>query len=165
MAAEPSRSGPLGTIIVTAGTVLVAIALIDFLSNVFPMAPGLVEWRYAAVGMAAGFISTPLLGLALMMFGAELKGSRAFLKGAGAVAWVLAIVMVLSLVVFALDGLQVRQANDPASQNRVTAGVGIVALKLLGGAIAFALLGRAALQLGKTARTKSAPDSSPVVGR
>ena len=164
MIAQSGRSAPVGTALMTVGVLMVLVSLTDLISNVVPTDPGSMEWRYGAVGVASTFLVTPLLGLVLVLAGAELQDRPGLTKAIGWLCWVLTALLVLALLAFVLDGLQFRQMNQDERRTLVTGGVAIASGKLLGGVVAFALVARSAGRLGRSAKPKDA-DSNLVVGR
>ena len=128
------------------GFLLMLVPLVDILLRVFPPQFGQLQWRFAAVGLALGNVGTVLLGLGILGFVAAANGHRAFLRGIGILALVLAVVMLAVLVLFALDAVQIRQMAAANFKRQIltsslgaafAGGLGMIALFLMGrGAIA-----------------------------
>ncbi|MGE0443072.1 MAG: hypothetical protein AB7S39_21515 [Gemmatimonadales bacterium] len=162
---EPvNRSAQLGTALTCAGFLMLFVALFDLMSNAYPFAPGTLEWRYGVTGMASGFTVTPLTGLVLMIFGAELAERRGLVKLLGWVCGIAAFLIVISLGLFLLDGFQMRAATPDERRTLVGRGVMVAGTKFLLSAVVYALTARAALRLG-AAEPAAGGDRSPIVGR
>jgi len=94
---------------------LYAIALLmlilpatDFISNVWPLNPGDFRWRFGMVGLLAGFLLTPLLGILLATVVAALSEDTRMLRIVSSVAGAGALVLVIFVGLFVLDVLQFR---------------------------------------------------------
>lgn len=143
------------------GGLFILIPVFDLLLNLWPMAPGELGWRYGAVGLFANFLHTPLLGaLIITLFAAAVRHRRVLLVS-GIVWWVGAVVLALALITFSLDALQLRPTVLEDSRLVYQTSVARAAGKHLTAAIAFALLGRAALRTARRLRPASAPRRAP----
>lgn len=113
---DSAVSGPLGRLtrpLYFVAFLLVVFPLVDFGLNVWPLRFAEVSWRYGTVGLLAQFLLTPLLGLAIAWAIAELnddRGIRLFLTVTCALA---AVVLVVSLLEFVLDVLQMSATVAP----------------------------------------------------
>lgn len=97
---------------------LVATPLVDFLTSVLPLRPGNIEWRFATVGLLSGFVLTPLLGIILAMLVASWAGHQRFHRIVAIVNGVIAALLVVTLLMFLLDIVQLRsvvQAEQKAA--------------------------------------------------
>lgn len=87
---------------------LVATPMFDFMTSVFPIRAGNIEWRFATVGLLSGFLLTPLLGYILAMLAAHIGGNRLVQRILAILALVMTALLALMLVAFVLDILQLR---------------------------------------------------------
>ena len=116
---------------------LVLIPLVDLVSNVWPLRPWEVGWRYGAVGLASGFILTPFLGwVAGLALARTLLQPRALLLFSwGSVG--VAILLGGATAVFILDALQVGEGVPDMGRSTFQIGAvrAAVKLALVGGAL------------------------------
>ena len=89
---------------------LVVTPVADFGLTVAPYRFGNVTWRFAAFGLFSGFLLTPLLGIALAVGTAAVNGHRGAMRVFGICSIVMSVVLVVALMGFALDSLQVRRS-------------------------------------------------------
>src|SRR4029079_6182513 len=87
---------------------LIALPMIDVVLSISSFDPGNIRWRFASVGLLASALLTPLLGVALAMVVAAVRGHVVFQRVLAILNLVAAIVLVLVLVAFLLDVLQLR---------------------------------------------------------
>ena len=85
-----------------------ALPLMDYILNVWPLQVDKVNWRYGAFGLAGGFLLTPLLGLVMLMVTALWFEHRRALLMTGIVSAITALGLALLSVSFVLDSLQMR---------------------------------------------------------
>lgn len=128
---------------------LILVPLLDYLLNVWPVQPGELGWRYGAVGLLGQYLHTPLLGLMLLsLFAWRLKHLRT-LRLVAVAGLVVSIVLVLALIGFSLDALQLRMGVDDDARQVFHIGVVRALAKLSTGAVAFGLLGLAGLRAAR----------------
>lgn len=132
-----------GALILT-GVLLVLTTGVDYLAGIWPYRPSAVEWRYGSVGLAGGFLLTPLLGVALLLLAGAIGGSRLALWATFLVAVTITIALVVLSGLFVLDALQVRASVAAEMKGPFLFGVGKALFKLLTGALGFLMLGIAA---------------------
>ena len=138
----------------------------DLVSNLLPARLGDPQWRYGAVGLGAGFLLTPLLGFVMLAAAAAVLRHGTVLRVTGIVNLTVAVLLVIAVVFFVLDALQIR--GSVPSEARTTFDIGVVKalIKNLTGASALAWLGIASRKVGKDMPRKGRRDSDPVlVGR
>lgn len=164
------RLRPLAAAIAFAGALLVFLTAIDFVLTVWPLRFGTVGWRYGSAGLLGGFLLTPLLGVAMLMAVAALCEYRGMQGLMMVLSLVMAILLALVLVGFALDALQVRVGV--ADDQRRTFDIGVIkaAFKHLTGTVAFGWLALGArqslVQMGRSsdASRRGEKSSKLVVG-
>ncbi len=146
------------TLIYTLAFLFLLLPAVDLVLNTWPMQPGIVSWRYAAVGLASGFTLTPFLGLLIALLTALYFGHRRVQIAVGVIAAVVGLVTVVASMAFVLDVLQVRRSVAPEGRWTFDAGAGRAFFKHVAGLIflgmtsyvAFATLAPAS---GRRART------------
>jgi len=120
---------------------LVFWPLADLVTNTLPFQIGSVRWRYGFGGLMAGFLHTPILGLVLATLVAFWHRSRATLRALGFLELLASILLVVVMVTFALDALQLRGTRPPESLPSFTAGAIIAEAKHCTAFLALLLLG------------------------
>jgi hypothetical protein len=94
---------------------LVATPVFDWATNITPMRPASVDWRYGVTGLLSGFLLTPLLGMALASLIAVAGNQRRHRVTVSAMSLVGGLFLVLLIPLFLLDFFQLR-ASMPASE-------------------------------------------------
>jgi hypothetical protein len=113
----------------------------DLVTNALPVQLGNLHWRYGFGGLLAAYLNTPVLGLVLLTAVAYWMGHGRTLRFLSVVEILMAVGLLLVIVVFALDMLQVRASRPEAARAAVLAG-GIIAIaKHLTAAVVLTLLG------------------------
>jgi hypothetical protein len=95
------------------GTLIFLAPLGDLAASVGSLNPGAVPWRFGVAGLLSGALVLPMVGLGLWLAAAALLEHRGFLRALSVLAAILFLVVVVTLVVFALDTLQVRVQVRP----------------------------------------------------
>lgn len=113
----------------------------DLVSNAMPPQPGNVQWRYGFAGLMAAYLQTPILGLLLVTGTAWMRGHARTLRWVSVFELLVALGVVLVVIGFALDLLQVRAARPEPARPAVLAGGIIAILKHVSGAGVLTLLG------------------------
>jgi len=108
---------------------MVALPLADLASNVWPPRLGQVEWRFGTLGLMAGFLLTPVLGVFMIAASAALLDHRVVQRILAILNIVAAITMIGLMVIFALDWLQFRATIPPDGQGTMDVGSGKALVK------------------------------------
>ncbi len=82
--------------------------VLDVFLNVWPWRPGLEEWRYGAVGAAANYLVSMVMGCFLAALTAAACGHRRTLLALSVGAWAVTLVFAALTLEFILDVLQLR---------------------------------------------------------
>lgn len=136
----------------TIGALFIIIPVFDLLLNLWPLSPRDLGWRYGALGLFANFLHTPLLGALIVTLFAAAVHHRRVLFGSG-LLWITgAALLLIAFITFGLDALQLRSTVLPESRLIYQTSVARAAAKHLTAALAFALLGRAALKAARAGR-------------
>lgn len=136
--------------------ILVFWPVTDLITNTWPIQLGNLQWRYGFMGLLAGFLHTPILGLVLAMALAYAMEHRRTLRLLSVVSLLGAVGLLAVLLFFALDVVQLRNTVPAERLPSFQAGALIAELKHLTSFVALALLG---IGGWKTAAPKEAGDS------
>ena len=142
---------------------LIAIPAFDATMSVSPPHFGDPHWRYGAFGLLSNALMIPAAGVLVILVTAWTLEHRVTLRVVGVASWVIAVVALLGLVLFALDALQTRAAVVPAMALSFRVATITAAVKMIIGAIAFIAFGRAGWHGGKPLRGSNARRASLVV--
>ncbi|MEQ1855247.1 MAG: hypothetical protein ABL963_02190 [Longimicrobiales bacterium] len=138
---------------------LFASPLIDLFSTAWPPRVGDLSWRYGFMGLAAGYLQTPLLGLVLACAVAYWQNHSATLRMLGLLSIVAAVVLLPLLALWPMDVMQMRGLRAPEVQSGVAIGGAIQELKYLGAFLVTGILGlgcmRTASELSNTSRRQT----------
>lgn len=143
------------------GLGFVLTAGIDLFTTVWPMRPGDMAWRYGFLGLAAGYLQTPTLGLLLVMLAAWWQRNATMLKITAVLALVAALAMIPAMGLFALDVLAMRQLRAADMQTSVLAGGLFQEVKYGVATLVLLLLGYGALKTAKSMRGSSGGGGRP----
>lgn len=154
-----------------AGLFLTAVVVglfpvVDLVLQVWPMRPGELTWRYGAVGLAAGYLPSPVFGVAVLVAVAYWREQTLTLRLAGFLALGAAVIILPMMLLFAVDLLEV-QTLRPVEQQRPALIAGAVQeIKYLLASVTLGALGIGALRTGKEmakAEEREAPASRSVL--
>jgi hypothetical protein len=146
--------------------VLVTSPLIDLVSTAWPLRPTDLSWRYGFIGLGAGYLSTPILGLVLAAAVAYWQGDAGALRTLGILSAVVAVAMLPLLAMWPLDFLQMRGLRAEETRRGILVGGVIQEIKYLGACFVLALLGAGALGTAKGSGGRGgAPESPGIVSR
>lgn len=147
-----------------AGLLFVGIPVADLILNLWPFTPGELGWRYGAIGLFANFLHTPLLGALIITLFAAAVGHRRVIRAGGFLWLAVSVVLVLAIITFTLDALQLRPTVLPESLLVYHTSVARAILKHFTGAVAFGLLGWASLKgtRSETSRRGRRAEPQPV---
>lgn len=150
------------------GVALFFWPLADLLTNTMPPHPGSLQWRYGFGGLMAAYLNTPTLGLVLLTLVAFWLRHTKTLRLISVLELLFALGLIVVLVTFALDLIQVRAARPESARPAVLAGGIIALLKHGAGATVLSLLGiggwRTATRLARRA-SQDDPGEAGVVSR
>ena len=113
----------------------------DLVTNALPVQLGNLHWRYGFGGLLAAYLNTPILGLVLLMAVAYWLRHVRTLRVLSVFELVMAVGLLVVIVVFALDMLQVRASRPEAARPAVLAGGTIAIAKHFTAAVVLTLLG------------------------
>lgn len=131
------------------GLALILTAAIDLFTTVWPMRPGEMTWRYGFLGLAAGYLQTPTLGLMLIMGAAVIDRSAGLLRATAGVCLLTAVVLLGVMGIFGLDVIQVRGIRPEEARSGVLVGGMFQEVKYFVATFVFALLGYGGLHTAR----------------
>jgi hypothetical protein len=141
--------------------IMILFPVIDFALQVWPPVLQQSSWRFGAIGIVSRLLITPFLGLFLILVIAAWREHLRVLQAFTLLNALLVLGFLALLVVFALDGLEVRALVTPETADRfdLTALVGLFKLTLAPGlALLYALGGwKIARSLSRSARADTGP--------
>lgn len=132
------------------GLAFMVTAGIDLFTTVWPVRPGDMAWRYGFLGLSAGYLQTPTLGLLLILLTAWWQGNTVLVKVVGIVCLVAAFALVPATGLFALDVLAMRDLRAAEMQSAVMAGGAFQGVKYGLGTVVLGCMGIGALASAKT---------------
>jgi len=123
------------------GLALILTAAIDLFTTVWPLRPTDIAWRYGFLGLTAGYLQTPTLGLLIIALTAAWQRQPIVLRIAGLASLGGALVLLPAMGMFALDVLQIRELRAAEGQATVLAGGIFQEVKYLIAFLVLAFLG------------------------
>ncbi|MGD2044764.1 MAG: hypothetical protein PVH96_00970 [Gemmatimonadota bacterium] len=154
----------LGLYVFAATLVLSPIS--DLATTVWPPRFTDLGWRYGFLGLMAGYLQTPVLGLVLGMATAYWQGQGRGVRISALLSLLGAVILILAMVTFALDVLAMRQVRPEDQRAGVLVGGMLQELKYFGAFLVLALLGLGGQRMAQRFREKAAHEpSSPGIIR
>ncbi len=146
--------------------VLFASPLIDLVSTVWPLRASDLGWRYGFLGLAAGYLHTPILALVLAMGVAFWQGHAGTLRSLAILSTVAAIAFVPVMAMWTLDVVQMRGLRVEETQTGILVGGVIQEFKYLGACLVLACLGVGGVRTSKHLRASGpSRDDAPGILR
>lgn len=154
-------SGPLYLI----SALLVLLPIIDFLTSIVPYFPGSTKWRFASSSLFAGFLLTPLLGVALAMLVAGIMQHRLVLRWLGFLSFAVALMLLAICALLALDVVELRATAEPDVKMAIVLSGSRAILKNIIMAASLVLIGLGCRSAGNSMEPpRSATPMAPIVG-
>ena len=125
---------------------LITVPLLQAVSTVWPLQLGNIQWRFLTANALSSVLLLPFLGLVLLLVMSRMLASRRMSLIVGVISTLFAIALASSLVLFVLDGLQLKAIVNSAQMGQFQstfARVGIVTALF---AVVFMLLALAGLK-------------------
>ncbi len=134
-----------------AGLALIVLPAVELVLTVAPLSPGVLSWRYGAVGLLSRSLAMPIAGV-LVIFGTAVLLEHGWIRRA---AWILGFVGAAALVavagVFVLDVLQFRHQVRPQALAAYEAASAVAGLKLLAGTVVLLAMGISGVGMSRRA--------------
>ncbi len=128
------------------GFALMFTAAFDLLSTVWPFRFGDLTWRYGFLGLGAGYLQSPAMGVVLLIGVGIWDRHPTMVRIAAVISLIAAVAIVGAMGVFALDALQVRPMTPPESQQSVLVGLVVQEIKYGIAALVYGLTGLGAMR-------------------
>lgn len=120
--------------------VFILSPVIDVVTNVWPIEPGNIQWRFGFFGVSSNYLVAPMLGLALLAMIAAVAEHGGALMTSFVVAGVFGVLLLGATLLYGLDVLQLRNAVRPEAEFAFGVGAGKSLFKMLTTSIALLLL-------------------------
>ena len=146
------------------GLALIITAAIDLGTTVWPLRITDMTWRYGFLGLAAGYLQTPMLGLVMIAATAMWQNESRVLQVVGLVCSALAVALLGAIVLFGLDVLAMRQIRTEDAQAGVLVGGAFQEVKYVMATLVFGFLGHGARKTAK-ALPSAAPRAPGIVSK
>lgn len=147
---------------------LVFWPILDLVTTSWPPQFGTLQWRYGMMGLLASYTHTPILGLVLAMIAAFGLRHTGVLRTVSVLSLLGGLVLLIVLVMFPLDVVQMGSNAPPEARPSMKAGAIIAELKHGTGFLALVLLGlggwRTAGYLSKGPEARSHGESAKRTG-
>lgn len=146
---------------------LVVYPLIDLTSTVWPLRFGDMAWRYGMLGLGAGYLHTPLLGLVLGMAVAFWDEHPGMVRFGATVSLVVAVALLIAMAVFAMDVMGMRAVRPEEARTGVLVGGILQEIKYFGATLVLACLALGGTHTAKRLASSAArqPSSPGVLKR
>lgn len=141
---------------------LILAPLLDTVWSIAPYRLGEVRWRFAASGLVSRNLLDATLGLLLAYAAAFMGQHRRTQRTVAVVTLLGAIALVLGLVLFTLDAVQLRAALNEAGKNAVTVALLAGATRYFLVIIAWIILALSAWRSSRKSRATSS--AAPLIG-
>ena len=148
------------------GIALILHAVIDLSTTVWPLRITEMTWRYGFLGLGAGYLQTPMLGLLLIAATALWNDDRGIARVVSLIFMAGSLVLIAAAGLFMLDVLQVRQLRPAEAATGILYGGLFQALKYVLAALIIAVLGHGIRGSLRTAAldVRSIPERDPLIG-
>ena len=134
---------------------------VDLISTVLPARLGDVGWRYGFLGLGAGYLNTPLLGLGIAIAVAIWQEDAALVRMLGILATVGAVALLPIMGTWVLDVLQMREIREEEVRAGVLMGGVIQGAKYLGACVTLGLAGAGLSRMAKGMRAHPRAQDGP----
>ena len=138
-----NRISKLAPVMYFVAIVLVVIPVFDAATSVWPFHIANAQWRFAIVGLLSNALLLPMIGAVMAVTIAVVQEHERTQKYLGIASWVLAALMIVTLVTFGLDTLQSKAAIRPEMLTSYYAATSTAMIKLAVAEVALILIARA----------------------
>jgi hypothetical protein len=105
---------PTRRVLYASAILLLIIPLLQAVSTIWPLQLGNIQWRFGAANALSSVLLLPFLGLVLLLVLSRMLASRPLSLVVGVISTLFAIGLASSLVLFILDGLQLKAIVNSA---------------------------------------------------
>lgn len=148
---------------------LVLLPFAEFFVSIWPLQPGVVRWRFGAVGLFSGALLVPILGVLLAYAVAVLLEHRVMQRIISVLSGLVALVLVAAAAGFVLDMLQMRGQVRPEAHRAFDVASVLGLIKMLMATVALVCLSiggwRSARVGAPEKRSRTRGVAAPVMAR
>jgi len=144
---------------------LVVLPLTDLFSTAWPPRLTDLSWRYGFMGLAAGYLQTPLLGVLIASAVAYWLGHAGLLRTLSVLSIAVAVVLLAVIALWPMDVMQIRALREPEAQAGVAIGGAIQELKYLAAFLVLMLLGLGGLRTAGDLAKASKREAPGIISR
>jgi hypothetical protein len=105
---------PTRRVLYASAFLLITVPLLQAISTIWPLQFGNIQWRFGAANALSSVLLLPFLGLVLLLVMSRMLASRPLSLVVGVISTLFAITLAGSLVLFILDGLQLKAIVNSA---------------------------------------------------
>jgi hypothetical protein len=105
---------PTRRVLYASAILLITVPLLQAISTIWPLQLGNIQWRFGAANAMSSVLLLPFLGLVLLLVISRMLASRPLSLVVGVISTIFAIALAGSLVLFILDGLQLKAIVNSA---------------------------------------------------
>ena len=131
--------GPLRRVLYSVALLLIIIPLYQTVLQIWPLKLGNIQWRFAAANILSGVLILPFIGLSILLWMSRVLESRTLSTVVGVVTGISCALLAAGVVVFVLDGLQLKGIVNTAQTNAfnttVVRTIGVVLMFVIGFAL------------------------------
>ena len=135
--------------------VIIAFPLVDLVATVLPLSPGVVSWRFGAVGMLSRSIMLPTVGLVAILATAARFEHVGIPRVVMVLGFVCGVLLLLAVAALTLDAVQLRHQVRPEAAASFKASSVVALFKLLAGSALLGSVGVAGLRMSRHAARKA----------
>jgi hypothetical protein len=132
-----------------------ALPLVDLAALSWPMHPGLVAWRFSALGQLSSGVVVPLLAIVLLYALAFARLDTTMLRLGAVLAGIYALLLITAVFSFPLDALQMRRRVPDAAQSKFLMATVVASFRLLVYAIGSIVLTVSLTRAARVAASKN----------
>lgn len=144
---------------------LVLLPLSDLFSTAFPPRLTDLNWRYGFMGLGAGYLQTPLLGLVIAAGVAYWQSHAGMLRTLGVLGVVLAVLVLMVVVLWPMDVMRIRALREPQAQAGVAIGGALQELKYVMGFLVLSVFGVGCVKTAPELARASRREAQGIVSR
>lgn len=120
--------------------VFIITPIADIVTNVWPLEPGSVQWRFGFFGVTSNYLVAPMFGLLMLVVIAAIAEHTGMLLMGVVLSAVTGVLVLLSTLIYGLDVLQLRNAVRPEAEFAFRVGSAKSLFKLTATSIALLVL-------------------------
>ena len=143
------------------GSVIIFFPALEFVLTIWPLSPGILSWRFGAVGLLARSLLTPLVGLALIFAVAVFLEHVWVQRVVSGLGFAGSAILLMVTALFALDLLQFRNQVRAEASTAYDVSSGVALMKLLAVSIVLLVFGVSGRRVARRAAAKEPRRPTP----